>query len=311
MMIDGLCSSVGPVYAGFMERTLPTWTDTLDSLTVVTMPGDPVVAVCAPYRRVRVVQTDVFKRHGAAFNKGAALTQAYAAMDPIDGVLHFDADILPPADWRRRAEREFRQGCIHGAVRLDESGAKITDLGDWPYGYFQLWHATDPAANFWPLFEVWHQSAGGYDLEFLEHWGKSRRHSLSFTVTHFGEVRSNWFGVGLPPDEQEEAFRRMEQVHKVGLRETRLRTRKPENRLAVPPFALRFTLADRRCPPEHARELVRACMTDDPFLAAIGAAEAPSSRKSAALRLSASTRVDDVRDRVRAAYRLRHQRDLI
>lgn len=313
MMIDGLCSSVGPVYADYMRRILPVWAATLDSVTVVTVPGDPVVAVCHGQPRVRVVETDVFHRHGAAFNKGAALTLAYATMDPIDAVLHFDADILPPPDWRATAEREFRAGCIHGAVRRDEAGNKITDLGDWPYGYFQLWHSADAAAQFWPLFEVWHASAGGYDMEFLEHWSRRQRVALSFDVTHFGEVRSNWFGVGLPEAEQAESLRRMAQVHRVGLRETRMRTRDPKNRLAVPPFALRFAVTDRNCPPEHARALTRACMTDDPFLVELAARETPAAARAAKQvrqrPLGSKVSVQEVRQMVVDAYRARHGRE--
>lgn len=312
MFIDGLVSSVGPVYAGYMQRTLPVWASTLDSLTVVTMPGDPVVEACRPYTRVRVVETDVFKRHGAAFNKGAALSQAYAVMDPIDAVLHFDADILPPDGWREVAEREFVPGCIHGAVRLDEAGGKISDLGDWPYGYFQLWRADDPACQYWPLFEVWHPSAGGYDLEFLEHWPRRLRKRLSFDVVHFGEVRRNWFGVGLPQEEQREAFRRMDQVHRVGLRETRLRTRRPENRLKVPEFALRLTLKADPKKPGRLRELVRSCMTDDPFLveaSAVAALTLVSSARRGRRKPSLGMAPSDVRELVVEAYRRRHDRN--
>lgn len=311
MFIDGLVSSVGPVYAAFMERSLPVWAATLDSVTLVTEPDDPVVPIATRLGRVRVVQTDVFRRHGAAFNKGAALSQAYALMDPTDAVLHFDADIMPPPDWRAAAEAGFSEGCIHGAVRNNEDGSRITDLGDWPYGYFQLWHSSDPAAMRWPLFEVWHPSAGGYDLEFLEHWPKARRRKLGFEVTHFGEVRRNWFGAGLPEAAQADAFARMDKVHAVGLRETRLRTRRPENRLKVPPFALRFLLQDNKKSPERVRALVRACMTDDPFLVELGfdltAPRRPSSGRRPE-RLLTTVKPEALRERVVAAYRERHGR---
>lgn len=301
--IDALTCCLGSVYAAYLKQSLPVWMDTLDSLTVVTHPSDrDTLAVCEPYGRLRVVTTEVFKAHNAAFNKGAALTQAYAAMDPTDGVLHFDSDIMPPKNWREIAEREFAHGSIHGAVRTEEAGKKIEDLGDWPYGYFQLWHAHDVATHFWPIMEVWHQSAGGYDLEFLEKWPTKLRRKLSFEVVHFGEVRRNWFGVGLPPEQQEESFKKMDHVHKIGLRKARLLTRVPTNRLRVPPFALRFAIRPDPQRPERIHELIRACQTRDPFL--VEAWVGPKVGKAEVI--SASVEPHQLRDRVLAAYQARH-----
>lgn len=265
MDIDALTVCAGPLYAGYLRRSLPVWLDTLDSLTVITKPDDrDTIEVCHGRPRLRLVTTDVFTAHGAAFNKGAALDVGYAAMDPVDWVLHFDSDILPPPDWRRRFERTHRVGGVHGAPRYDEKGRLIPDAPPWPYGYFQLWHAADPAAQFWPLFEPWHPHAGSYDLEFLEKWPRDRWHKLNFKVTHFGEVRRNWFGAGLAPEAQREAFRRMDAVHKVGLRNTRMLARRPENRLAVPPPRFRFAFDGHD--PAWGREMLRACLHPDPFL---------------------------------------------
>jgi len=268
--IDAFTSSVGPVYAEYMAKSLPKWASSLDSITLVTMPGDPVVAVAKQYPKVRVIETTLFKDHGAAFNKGAALNLAFAEMDPRDVVLHFDADIEPPDGWRTKVEKEFRSGTIAGSLRFDEHGNKIQDLGSWPYGYFQLWQANDIAVMSWPLLEVWHPSAGGYDLEFLERWPQKQWKKFSFDVKHYGEVRQNWFGVGLPPEEQEEASRRMAEVHRAGLRETRLKTRNESNRLKVPRFLSKLgILMHKPAATNKVCDMVRACMTEDPFLVSI------------------------------------------
>lgn len=270
MFIDAFTCCVGPVYASYLKRSLPVWMNTLDSLTVVTSPEDrDTLEVCKPYPRLRVVTSTLFKAYGAHFNKGAALTQAYAAMRPVDWALHFDSDILPETTWRARAERALIPGSIHGARRYDEQGRPIEDKGPWPYGYFQLWHSEDPACQFWPLFEPWHPHAGSYDLEFLEKWPANRWRDLGFRVTHFGEVRQNWFGVGLPEEEQEAAFQKMHQVHKVGLSHTRKLARRAENRLRVPDFSLKFCIRPDKRDPRRLAALVRACMTDDPFLVSV------------------------------------------
>lgn len=274
MDIDGLTCCVGPTYAGYLQRTLPTWLDTLSSVTVVTEPTDKHTQdVCAAHGRVRVVTTDVFTRHGAHFNKGAALDVAYAVMDPIDVVLHFDSDILPPRNWRRSVDRVWKRGTIAGARRYDEQGRKIEDAGDWPYGYFQLWAAADPAVQFWPLFEPWHGHAGNYDMEFLLHWSLKQRADLGCRVTHFGEVRRNWFRTGLPAAEQKLASARMDHLHKVGLRYSRDLAKKPEYRLQVPPFALKLCFDSLDA--GWCREMLRACYTDNPFLVAAQIGGAP------------------------------------
>ncbi len=266
MYIDAITCCVGSVYAAYLKRSLPVWMDTLDSLTVVTRPDDrDTAAVCAPYRRLRLVTTDVFKQHGADFNKGAALTIAYAAAAPVDLALHFDSDIMPKADWRSRAEKEFRLGYIAGATRHDEQGKPIVDKGPWPYGYFQLWSTNDPATWSWPLFEPCHGHAGNYDMAFLERWSDKKRQRLSFPVTHFGEVRQNWFGVGLEGDAQTQSYAKMAGLRKIGLGEVRKLARRREHQLSVPDFKLKLSLS-LTSDPAWRRAIVRACMIDDPFL---------------------------------------------
>jgi len=265
MEIDAFTCCVGPVYANYLRQSLPIWMDTLDSLTVVTKPEDKtVIDVCNKYRRIRVVTTDVFGKFGAAFNKGAALNVAYAAMDPHAHVLHFDSDIMPQTNWRKIAEKNFKPGTIAGARRYDEKGKLIVDHDPWPYGYFQMWNANDPACQCWPMFDTWHSHAGNYDVEFLEKWPKARWVDLGFRVTHFGEVRQNWFGVGLPANRQQQSFERMKELHKKGLRQVAIEARAAEKRLAVPDYKLKLVLDSHDRPWQ--RLMLRACMTSDPFL---------------------------------------------
>jgi len=244
MHVDAFTCCVGPVYASYLQSTLSTWLQTLDSLTVVTRPDDAVtIAVCQGHRRLRLVTTDVLTAHGAHLNKGAALDVAYAAMDPMDVVLHFDADILPPLEWREQAEKLFRPGYLFGCKRQDELGKPIYD-GPPP----------------------WHGHCGNYDIAFNQRWKRDKRAEFSFTVTHFGEVRQNWFGVGHDdPAAQNDSFCQMLQLHQVGLHIARIRVdNNPKLRLPVPPYKLKLCLegGDQ----DWRWQMLRACMTPDPFL---------------------------------------------
>lgn len=196
MRIDAITSCVGPKYVPLLRRSLPIWLDTCDHVTVVTKPGDDAVNLARSDSNLTVITTDVFTRYDADFNKAAALCEAYATAQPTDWVLHFDADITPPSNWRKLAEPRVRVGHLHGVRRYSCDGHDFDRHRFWPFGYFQLWQATDFAAMRWPIFDCWHGHAGCYDADFVELWPKFRWRDLRFQVTHTGDPRSNWFGDG-------------------------------------------------------------------------------------------------------------------
>lgn len=204
MTIHGLTVCVG--YAEFLSRGLARWMAGLASLTVVTTPEDTATQALAG-DRVQVVTTDLFTRDGAAFNKGRAMEYARQSMPWEDWILFFDADVVPPADWLARLERMAkRPDTLHGCYRFD-AGEDMDDRGqprcahDVPgVGYFQLFHASDPAvqtAAGEPLIDTHWIHGGNYDNRFMDRW-RSRGikvREVPFRVAHIGE-RENWFGRG-------------------------------------------------------------------------------------------------------------------
>lgn len=160
--IDAITCCVGKMYAEQLARSLPIWLDTLDSLTIVTKKGDDILALEGP-SNLSIVETDVFTSYGAHFNKGAALCYAYASADPKDWALHVDSDIIPPKDWRKIAEEKAEPDCLSGAFRYDERGQRLDEAPLYPYGYFHLWHVSNPVTWKWPLFDPWfpHAVCGG------------------------------------------------------------------------------------------------------------------------------------------------------
>lgn len=195
MRIDAITSCAGSRYIKLLSRSIPLWLDTLDSLTIVTRHED--VAELMPISRAAlIVGTDLFTAHGAKFNKGAALNLAYAAAEPLDWILHFDADIIPPAKWRDLAENSIKRGYLHGAGRRRDDGVTIlSGRNAMPLGYFQLWHTSDPCAQRWPLFEPRYSDAGAYDLEFINLWPINKRALIpGLRLTHQGHPGRNWFG---------------------------------------------------------------------------------------------------------------------
>jgi len=256
MRIDAVTCCVGHVYAEQLSKSLPIWLDTCDSVTIVTDRNDQHVLAFLGPRNLRVIFTDIFYWFGASLNKAAGLCLAYARAEPLDWCLHFDADIIPPRNWRRLAEPALNPGKLHGAPRDNEDGRPHDHDGRFhPWGYFQLWHTTDRRVWRWPIFDPWHPSCGCYDADFADLWPKTHWRSLPFRVIHQGTPRHNWFGVG-----NEE---KMKPLKEMGLFQYRMACRQGKDRLPIPEPELKFML--RGNDPTWIREVLRACAYAGPF----------------------------------------------
>lgn len=196
MRIDAITTCVGELYRSYLLRALPIWLDTLDSLTIAT---DKPFHELPNASNLHCVLTRAFTDDGAYFNKGKALNVAYQVAKPTRWALSIDADIIPPASWRKEAELRAVPGCINSAYRYSEQGQRLDAEPLQPKGYFQLWHTNDPKAAGQPLFEDWHPHAGHYDTAFYKRWPSYRWNDLKFTLRHQGEKSTHWFGVGAEP----------------------------------------------------------------------------------------------------------------
>lgn len=161
---------------------------------VVTDPCDVFTAeVCARYQ-VPILTTDVFFRN-AAFNRGAAINEAIRELrDAIGWLLVLDADILID----HPIEEELQPGFLYGARRrcvelngLRQDSVPMADTV--PYGYFQLFHATDPVPQAKGYPTNW-SHAGGSDETFAGYWEPERRKFLGQVVRHIGRTGIDWAG---------------------------------------------------------------------------------------------------------------------
>jgi hypothetical protein len=214
MRIVGLTVSVN--YADLLERAMPRWVEGLDALVVVTTPEDTETLRLVARWGVAWWSTRAFYEDGCAFNKGKAMSAAVEAMrlleDDPDWIATFDADVIPPAGWRAIVEAAApRPGTLYGAVRaipvrtfgnslayddspdpehwLELSEAELP-------GFFQLWHASDPNVQRWPLYDCTWRHAGGYDSEFQFRWPVDRKIKLPIMLEHIGVPGRNWWGRG-------------------------------------------------------------------------------------------------------------------
>lgn len=209
MRIDAVTTCVGPTYIAQLAKALPIWLDTLDSLTIVTdwKGSEELSTLIQPGGVARLVATNAFTENGAYFNKGKALNVGLSFLQPPheanDWLLSFDADIIPPANWRTYVEERAEIGCIHTCGRRYSPGAKhYVHKKFRPVGFFQLWHASDERAQQRPLFTEWHNNASGYDIDFAELWPQELWRRFDFTAYHQGSSRTNWYGTSEDPVKQ-------------------------------------------------------------------------------------------------------------
>jgi hypothetical protein len=203
--IRGIVVCVG--YDDLLAITLPRNLAHLDSCVVVTSPTDVATkTLCQQFPQVTVYETDAFYRYGAKFNKGLAMEEGFDVLGRDGWILIWDADTLFPSPMRIP---RLRKGFLYGARRhLLKDPAKWSEAINWSKlpivrdavtpGYFQLFHASDPAIASHPWYDVTFAHAGGGDGYFQSRWDYRRKARFPWRVLHLGPVDTNWFGRATP-----------------------------------------------------------------------------------------------------------------
>lgn len=208
MNLRGLVVCVN--YVDLLSRSLDLWHTGLDRLIVVTSPNDEATRLLCDRFNVETHITDIFYVNGAKFNKGAALSEAIVKTglrNDADWLMTFDADIVPPENWRVHVERSNPiPGKLYGAYRYwqpENASPLQLDMTkrmpqSWVLGFFTMFHNTDRNVGN-PVFDLHWPHAGSYDTEFTNRWSKTDQIILkNVPMIHQGEERMNWCGRGHP-----------------------------------------------------------------------------------------------------------------
>ncbi len=196
-------------YADFLAVTLPAWRRLFPAadLIVVTAPRDRRTAAIARDLGVGLVVTDAWHRDGAAFNKAAALDEAFgfAGLEAGALCLALDADVYPAGALNLEA---LDAGVLYGCDRfycptaatlerqIRRPDPELLDRmtrGARGAGYFQAFRAR-PDLTFGS-----YKNAGYYDLDFHRHFAGGVEALEGFYVLHLGRKSGkNWSGRTLP-----------------------------------------------------------------------------------------------------------------
>jgi hypothetical protein len=225
LRLEAVTTCVG--FDDLLDLTLGLNHPQLDTMIVVTSHEDRATQAVARKHGAICVQTDLFKKNGRAFNKGAAINAGFNRFQYHGWRLCLDSDIALPDNFRRMLfnHSHLDHQCLYGADRVDVIGreglqqvregapqhlhasflsapnhgpisARYVDplRGYVPIGYFQLWNAASQKDYPWSIGNAAHD-----DVAFAEQWaGQHRRHLPTVICYHLcarpPAVGENWDG---------------------------------------------------------------------------------------------------------------------
>ncbi len=183
----------------------------VDTAIVVTSHDDKRThQVCHKYG-AKCIQTDLFKKNGRTFNKGAAINAGFGYFQYHGWRMHLDADIILPDSFRRMLFNytHLNQNKLYGADRVTVIGEKQLERAFWrtqhqyhclieaginhpigaryvhelhgylPLGFFQMWHARCQKPYPYSLGTAAHD-----DTMFAALWPESQRELLPSVITY-------------------------------------------------------------------------------------------------------------------------------
>ena len=208
-------------YADLLERSIERWVAGLNKLIVVTTPTDKATIALCEKHNVETFKTTAFYLDGAKFNKGRAIMDAYRYLNlpRTRWLLLFDADIVPPIDWKEQLiALRPTPGNLYGARRYQiPEKAPLTCTSklmpqSWVIGFFMLASVGD--SKLWHdgiMLDETYTNAGCYDTDFSKRWERQipfdkkwdpdkpvvgKQVILPISFIHLGEERQNWVGRG-------------------------------------------------------------------------------------------------------------------
>ena len=217
-----VCMGFDDILDYTLERNMPQ----VDTMIVVTSHEDTKTQKVARKHGAIVVQTDLHKKNGRKFNKGAMINAGFDYFQYHGWRLHIDSDIGLPGNFRRvlMNHTHLDRSCLYGADRVDVIGVEEWDFahkvpqhhdgifvssainrrpgarlinrlnGYVPLGYFQLWNASAQKPYPFSLGTAAHD-----DMMFSCLWPESQRRLLPGVIVHHlcaaaPKLGENWDG---------------------------------------------------------------------------------------------------------------------
>ncbi len=218
LRLESVTTCVG--FDDILDVTLTANHHHFDYMIVVTSHEDHRTKNVAKKHGAICVQTDLFKKNGRSFNKGAAINAGFDRFQFHGWRMHLDSDIILPDNFRRMlfTHTKLERHCLYGVDRMDVVGLhELNNLskqpqhiwnclldpkhhrpigarficplrGYCPLGFFQLWHASCQKGYPYSLGSAAHD-----DIMFCDGWAEQhRRHLPSILTYHLCANAPKW-----------------------------------------------------------------------------------------------------------------------
>jgi len=202
-------------HADILRIVIPQNRHLFDNWIIVTASHDKETQDLCKYYKINFIITDVFYDNGDVFNKAKGINEGLKKLKRTDWVLHLDADIILPANFRQICkEDQLQKDAIYGIDRVDVIGdkkiwellsTKHSQIMKWTYlntsiggkfrqtfrlhnlnagynviGFFQLFHSSylkEKQELFKPAkwYPEIHQTAARTDVAFQQQWPLNKR----------------------------------------------------------------------------------------------------------------------------------------
>ena len=196
----------------------------LDRWVIVTVDRDEKTRqLCRDIPNVQVICSERIYENGAAFAKGKAINEGLAKLDKTDWLLHLDADVKLPYNFRRvinppphgvwipdpsigsavKRTEQLDTEIFYGSMRYREDGTQNQELipeTNEPFdfigqkimnGYFQLWHSSMEKT-----YPEDSNDARQDDMDHFARWPIEKREFLPLKVIDIDEEHNrNHFGI--------------------------------------------------------------------------------------------------------------------
>lgn len=189
-------------YDDFLKITFPRNRHHFKDVLIVTSYRDERTVNFCQENGILCHCTTAFYDHGALFNKGAAIEEAFSLLGRWGWMMVLDADILLPKviDYsfipnylyvpNRRCLFDIRQ---HGIPEDEWKYYPVRQEFEYA-GYCQIFHADDPVLKTRPWYGIDWAHAGGGDSDFQRKWLARYKIRPNFNVLHLGPMDENWCG---------------------------------------------------------------------------------------------------------------------
>lgn len=211
--IEAVTTCVG--FDDILDETLPLNYPHLNTMIVVTSHDDKKTKMVAQKHGAICVETDLFKKNGRKFNKGAAINAGFDRFQYYGWRMHIDSDVILPDNFRRLLleHTHLEKDKIYGADRINiigskeledhrtnriynphskhrflleyaenkKIGARYVDTlrGYCPIGFFQLWHSSCQQPYPHSIGDASHD-----DVAFSSQWPLSQRVHLPTIICY-------------------------------------------------------------------------------------------------------------------------------